>query len=200
MRPTRNLGRTTLGRLLTWSCTGCGLPCPRHYWRGGELLPRHFTLTPCRAVCFLLHFQSPRGARTLSGILSCGVRTFLAARRSGPARPPDPLRRYKIQKRPSEVNRFTDIRKIFLFEKLQRHRLTRRRGERRERITAKGNHEGAEARRGKAFNRRELQFAPVRLEDPRHGRRGRAGADTDVFHRPLQGENPAGRKLSHHGV
>ena len=30
-----------------------------------------------RAVYFLLHFPSPRGARVLPGILPCGVRTFL---------------------------------------------------------------------------------------------------------------------------
>ncbi len=33
-----------------WSCTEWGLPCHRHHWRCGELLPRHFTLTgdwPC---------------------------------------------------------------------------------------------------------------------------------------------------------
>jgi len=29
------------------------------------------------AVCFLLHFPSPCGARALPGILPCGVRTFL---------------------------------------------------------------------------------------------------------------------------
>ena len=27
-----------------WPCTGWGLPCPRCHHRGGELLPRHFTL------------------------------------------------------------------------------------------------------------------------------------------------------------
>lgn len=31
------------------------------------------------AVCFLLHFPSPRGARRLAGILLCGARTFLRA-------------------------------------------------------------------------------------------------------------------------
>ena len=29
-----------------WSCSVWGLPCPRHYWRGGALLPHLFTLTP----------------------------------------------------------------------------------------------------------------------------------------------------------
>jgi hypothetical protein len=31
-----------------WSCSVWGLPCPRHYWRGGALLPHLFTLTPAR--------------------------------------------------------------------------------------------------------------------------------------------------------
>ena len=29
-----------------WSCSVWGLPCPRHYWSGGALLPHLFTLTP----------------------------------------------------------------------------------------------------------------------------------------------------------
>ena len=29
---------------LVWPCSGWGLPCPRRRRRGGELLPRHFTL------------------------------------------------------------------------------------------------------------------------------------------------------------
>jgi len=29
------------------------------------------------AVCFLLHFPSPRGAQALPGTLPCGARTFL---------------------------------------------------------------------------------------------------------------------------
>ena len=46
-----------------------GLSCPRDHSRGGELLPRRFTLTPSAgsctsdptygAVCFLLHFPFP---------------------------------------------------------------------------------------------------------------------------------------------
>jgi hypothetical protein len=28
-----------------WPCSRWGLPCVRHYWRTGELLPRHFNLT-----------------------------------------------------------------------------------------------------------------------------------------------------------
>ena len=80
VRPTRSLERAVLVQLLTWSCTRRGLPCRPHYCGRGELLPRHFTLTPCGAVSFLLHFPSPRGARVLPGTLPCGVRTFLTAR------------------------------------------------------------------------------------------------------------------------
>ena len=36
------------GSLPIWSCSVWGLPCPRHYWRGGALLPHLFTLTPAR--------------------------------------------------------------------------------------------------------------------------------------------------------
>jgi len=35
--------------------------------------------TEASAVCFLLHFPSPHGARPLAGILLCGARTFLSA-------------------------------------------------------------------------------------------------------------------------
>ena len=31
-----------------WPCSGWGLPCARHHWRAGELLPRLFTLTRLR--------------------------------------------------------------------------------------------------------------------------------------------------------
>ena len=56
-----------------WSCSVWGLPCPRHYWNGGALLPHLFTLTPPflsnfaggakagrngGAVYFLWHFPS----------------------------------------------------------------------------------------------------------------------------------------------
>ena len=80
-----------------WSCTGWGLPCrPCCHVRGGLLpasrcvappprccreTPFHPCLIPCgpSAVCSLLHFPSPRGARPLAGILPCGARTFLHA-------------------------------------------------------------------------------------------------------------------------
>ena len=71
--------------------------CPWRYRQGGELLPRHFTLTgssiyTCSytgiypldheqiekpAVSFLLHFPRSHLHRTLSGILPCVARTFL---------------------------------------------------------------------------------------------------------------------------
>ncbi len=82
-----------------WSCTGWGLPCrPCYHVRGGLLpaaryvappprccreTPFHPCLIPCgpSAVCSLLHFPSPHGARPLAGILPCGARTFLPARK-----------------------------------------------------------------------------------------------------------------------
>ena len=77
-----------------WSCSGWGLPCPRHHWRGGELLPRRFTLARMRprwlelpatsfapsAVCSLWHFPSPREAWALPSIPPSGARTFLTPR------------------------------------------------------------------------------------------------------------------------
>ena len=38
--------RTSGNFLPIWSCSVWGLPCPRHYCRGGALLPHLFTLTP----------------------------------------------------------------------------------------------------------------------------------------------------------
>ncbi len=49
-RPERNSLRTGRPMVLAdqaepiWSCSGWGLPCPRRHRRGGELLPRRFTL------------------------------------------------------------------------------------------------------------------------------------------------------------
>ena len=85
------LGRTTLERLPIPPCSGWGLPCDRRYRRPGELLPRRFTLTervrgaqlaprlpePSSAVCFLLHCPRGHPHQPLTGILSCGARTFL---------------------------------------------------------------------------------------------------------------------------
>ncbi len=61
-----------------WPCSGRGLPCLRHRWRSGELLPRLFTLTP----------RPPKSVR--GGIFSAALRTDgLSAK--GPD--PSPLRR-----------------------------------------------------------------------------------------------------------
>ena len=60
-----------------WSCSVWGLPCPRHYWNGGALLPHLFTLTPAlppEAVCFLWHFPSSAPNRTGLGTLPDVIR------------------------------------------------------------------------------------------------------------------------------
>ena len=77
--------RTALQRLSfpIWSCSVWGLPCPRHYCRGGALLPHLFTLTPALRpgrYVFCGTFRQPGlnpASRMLSGTLLCGVRTFL---------------------------------------------------------------------------------------------------------------------------
>ena len=97
-----------------WPCSRWGLPCARHHWRAGELLPRRFTLaTRTRAHseedaqegaadCSLWHF--PRGLphSPLASISPCGARTFLP--RPAPRqdrvtvhrRSPGPLRRAQV--------------------------------------------------------------------------------------------------------
>ena len=66
-----------------WSCSGWGLPCRFCYQKRGGLLPHRFTIAVLIAepwaVCSLWHFPSPRGVRSLTGILLCGARTFLYA-------------------------------------------------------------------------------------------------------------------------
>ena len=65
-------------RSLIWSCTGWGLQCHPGHPGCGELLPRHFTLTPLSgAVYFLLHFPWGRPRSPLATTLPCGARTFL---------------------------------------------------------------------------------------------------------------------------
>ncbi len=55
----------------------------------GALLPHHFTVAASRAaVSFLCHFPSGRPARTLSGIVPCGARTFLSDPKAGAATQP----------------------------------------------------------------------------------------------------------------
>jgi len=54
-----DIGRAALERLLIWSCSGWGLPCPGCRQPGGALLPHRFTLTRRkmrRAVYFLWRF------------------------------------------------------------------------------------------------------------------------------------------------
>jgi len=65
-------------RSLIWSCTGWGLQCHPGHPGCGELLPRHFTLTPrSGAVFFLLHFPWGRPRSSLATTLPFGARTFL---------------------------------------------------------------------------------------------------------------------------
>lgn len=40
-----SIERAVLKRFPIWPCSVWGLPCPAHCCAGGELLPRHFTLT-----------------------------------------------------------------------------------------------------------------------------------------------------------
>jgi len=78
-----------------WSCSVWGFPCHRHCWQRGALLPHLFTLTPpnfarsrnsaggkswAGRYIFCGTFRQRRlngAARTLSGTLLSGVRTFL---------------------------------------------------------------------------------------------------------------------------
>jgi len=64
-RPTRAAGRKTPAAHASAAastpirpCSRWGLPCRRHCWKRGALLPHRFTLTPAcaGAVCFLWHF------------------------------------------------------------------------------------------------------------------------------------------------
>src|SRR5271154_2395191 len=79
----RSLLTATANFLPIWSCSVWGLPCPRHYCRGGALLPHLFPLTPALPPWRYVFCGTFRRAdlnppsRTLSGTLLCGVRTFL---------------------------------------------------------------------------------------------------------------------------
>jgi len=74
-RPTRPRdGPSHVG--LVWPCSGWGLPCPRCRHRGGELLPRLFTLALAGGV-FSVALSPGRPESPLATILPCGVRTFL---------------------------------------------------------------------------------------------------------------------------
>ena len=69
-----------------WSCSEWGLPCRFCCQKRGGLLPHRFTIAvliaETWAVYSLWHFPSPRGVRSLTGILLCGARTFLYASES----------------------------------------------------------------------------------------------------------------------
>jgi hypothetical protein len=86
-RPTRDSDGAGNSSSPIWPCSGWGLPCHSCYQERGALLPHPFTLACAlgsrlgpSAVCSLLHFPSPRGARALPGTLPCGARTFLDTR------------------------------------------------------------------------------------------------------------------------
>ena len=83
-RPTRGLvGR----RVPLFGLAPDGVcPDPRCYHRGGELLPRHFTLIPnARDGMFLWHFPSGCPAPLLAGILARWCSDFPPFRRIGTA-------------------------------------------------------------------------------------------------------------------
>lgn len=60
-----------------WACTEWGLPCHLCHQKRGELLPRHFTLTPKRGGIFSVALSTCYQAWTLSSIPLFGARTFL---------------------------------------------------------------------------------------------------------------------------
>jgi len=59
------------------SCSSWGLQCAAHRWSAGGLLHHHFTLTPCGAVYFLLHFPWGYPHSGFPSNLLLGARTFL---------------------------------------------------------------------------------------------------------------------------
>src|SRR5664280_1722996 len=67
------------------SCSSWGLQCTAHRWSAGGLLHRHFTLTPCGAVYFLLRFPwgYPHSGFPSNSLL--GARTFLKQEKLLPA-------------------------------------------------------------------------------------------------------------------
>jgi len=80
----------TVGAVRSYRTFSPLLPCIRCTWgelprgsRCARLLPRSTECTA--AVYFLCHFPSGCPARTLSGALPCGVRTFLPRQRATPA-------------------------------------------------------------------------------------------------------------------
>ena len=93
-RPTRESSEAGHFSSPIWSCSGRGLPCVRHHWRTGGLLPHLFTLTPSRLAgsgryifCGTFHrlTPSPRyGA-------SCPAEFGLSSSRGVGTRSPAPL-------------------------------------------------------------------------------------------------------------
>ncbi len=61
-----------------WSCSVWGLPCPRHYCRGGALLPHLFTLTPA-SLQGLCHPGQSEGS-------GCATRTVRVSLRTNQSR------------------------------------------------------------------------------------------------------------------
>ena len=76
-----------------WPCSRWGLPCVRHHWRTGELLPRLFNLTRAEAPggIFSVVLSPDYSGPPLTATLSCGVRTFLPLVRAHGERSLDPL-------------------------------------------------------------------------------------------------------------
>lgn len=88
--PKRCLERATQKRFPIWSCTTRSLPGLDCYQPSRWALTPPFHPSPLsRLVYFLLHLSSPAetGARTLSGSLPYGVRTFLFSYREATVRP-----------------------------------------------------------------------------------------------------------------
>ncbi len=89
MQPTRDSDGADRPSSPMWPCSGRGLPCDPLLpgARCALTAPFHPCLCPegPSAVYSLLHFPSPRGARELPGVLSCGARTFLCRDANAPA-------------------------------------------------------------------------------------------------------------------
>ena len=60
-----------------WPFSAQGLPCLFCYQKSGELLPRHFTLTPKSGLFSVALSITKFGALLLAGALPYAARTFL---------------------------------------------------------------------------------------------------------------------------
>ena len=106
MRPTRSSNAADHRSLLLGLAPGGVCRATAVSGARGGLLPHRFTLTcaaqvPPSAVCSLLHFPSPCGARALPGTKSCGARTFLE-----PSLAADPRPRFPPPILPAQTGRF----------------------------------------------------------------------------------------------